>query len=116
MQYFDFRRLIEKYSEEFVYVTTTEEGSYVGGKWQSGTPTEEKKTGAILSFSLTKVYQSGGFLTQQDRVLYSFEPLSLNAKVIYEGNKYNVEADNYLGNEKFTGFYVYLLKWVSIVG
>lgn len=113
-QYFDFKRLIEKYSDEFIYREESN-GSYVGGIWQGGKAVETTKTGAILSYSLTKIYQSGGVLTQQDRVLYSYEPLNLNAKVIYEGNKYNIESNEYLGNEKFTGFFVYSLKWVSVV-
>lgn len=111
-QYFDFYRLIEKYSDEYIYQEESN-GSYVGGIWQGGNATETKKTGAILSYSLNKIYQSGGVLNQQDRVLYSYEPLSLNAKVIYEGNKYNIESNEYAGNEKFTGFFVYSLKWVS---
>lgn len=111
MQYFNFKRLIDKYSSEYVY--RTEEGSYVGGKWQNGTSKDVKKTGAILSFSMKKIYQSGGYLTQQDRALYSYEPLDLKGKVLFEGNEYNIEEDSYKGNEKFTGFYVYVLKWVS---
>lgn len=115
MQYFDFNRLITKYSAPFT-LKTPSEGSYVSGHYVEGGETEETRTGAIIALSETKVYQSGGYLTTQDRHLYSLTPIEgalEGCKVVFDGNTYSVEEDAQNGNERFTGVYSYVLKWVS---
>lgn len=115
MQYYDFKRLITKYSSEFT-LKCPSNGSYVGGHYVIGGETEKTLTGAIFGFSMTKVYQSGGYLTQQDRHLYTLTPIEHaldGCKVVFDNNIYSIEADAQNGNERFTGVYSYVLKWVS---
>lgn len=115
MQYFDFNRLISKYSSSFT-LKTPSGGSYVGGQYQTNGYTEKELTGAIMSFSMNKVYQSGGYLKTQDRHLYMLSPIKdalEGATVLFNGNTYSIEADSESGNERFTGVYSYVLKWVS---
>lgn len=117
MAYFNFERLITKYSADFTFVTSGE-GRYVSGVWQPGTEERTELSGAIIALTETKLYQSGGTLTAQDRVLYMLEPLEKpleGAKVEFEGAVYRVEEDQAKGNEKFTGVYAYTLKRVSAV-
>ena len=58
MQYFNFRRLITKYMCNFT-LKKPSKGSYVGGQYQQGSIEEIELTGAILSMTATKLYQSG---------------------------------------------------------
>lgn len=115
MQYFDFSRLITKYSASFI-LKMPSKGSYVGGHYVNGGETSETRSGAIIAFSETKIYQSGGFLTTQDRHLYTLTPIEgalEGCKVFYDGNVYSIEEDAQKGNERFTGVYSYVLKWVK---
>lgn len=115
MSYFDFNRLIAKYSSPFT-LKIPSTGSYVGGQYQTNGYTEKTITGAIVAFSMRKVYQSGGYFKSQDRHLYITEPIKdalEGCKVIFDGNEYSIEEDSESGNERFTGVYSYVLKWVS---
>ena len=121
MQYYHFERLIKKYSSEFTAIipaqgSYSDDGEYVKGK--------EKKIslyGAILDISERKLYNSinginarGGTLTTKDKQLYMTDELTENlvgAKVIYNGNVYNVESE--VEDFKFTGFCSYNLTYVS---
>lgn len=112
MQYFNFHRLISKYSAEFT-LRTPSEGFYVGGQYQSGGYTEKTLTGAIMSLPMRKVYQSGGYLTSQDRHLYTETPIESaleGSKIVFDGNVYSIEEDTENGNERFTGVYSYVLR------
>lgn len=115
MQYFNFRRLINKYMCNFT-LKKPSKGSYVGGQYQQGSIEEIELTGAILSTTATKAYQSGGYYKKQDKRLYTLEPIegSLDGcKVVYNNNEYSIEEDYQQGNEQFTGVSSYVLRWVS---
>jgi hypothetical protein len=111
MSYFDFKRLINKYSSSFT-LKVPSEGSFVGGQYEV-TYTEKELTGAILGFSMRKIYQSGGYLTSQDRHLFIEQPVEhalSGALVVFNGNVYSIEEDSENGNERFTGVYSYVLR------
>lgn len=115
MQRFNFNRLITKNASEFT-LKQPQEGSYVGGQYQSGGFTEKVLSGAIMPISATKLYQSGGYLTRKDKRLYTLEPIegSLDGcKVLFDNNEYSIEEDTQNGNERFTGVSSYILRWVS---
>ena len=113
-QNFDFRRLVEKYSSEFV-AQIPSEGYYNDmGRYVEGSVTEKTLYGAIISHRENKIFKSGGTITAQDRALYMLEPLENSlqgAKVVYEGNCYSIGS--MLENAKFTGVWAYNLQYVS---
>lgn len=114
MPYFNFERLIEKYSCEFTAIVNFE-GKYDDkGDWVNGESREIPMTGAIIGFKESKVFRSEGTLTAKDKHLFMLKPFDnswKNVAVIYKGEKYNVEAET--DNADFTGFYSYVLKYVS---
>lgn len=113
-QYFNFRRLIEKYSSDFI-AEIPPEGFYDdGGDWVIGTPKKFKLRGAIISHRESKIFKSEGALTGQDRALYMLEPIDnaiQMAKIIFENRVYSI--GDLLENSKFTGVWAYTLKFVS---
>lgn len=114
MQYYDFSRLIGKYSTEYTLITPTE-GSWQGGHYVNGGEVKETRTGAIIALPLNKIQQSGGYYTAQDRNLYSTTPIEgalTGCKVLHDRNIYSIETDAQNGNERFTGVYSYVLKRV----
>lgn len=114
MTYFNFSRLIKKYESEFTALTLTEAKLNDLGDFVKGVKTETILQGAIISFAENKVHRSEGKLTTNDKRLFTTEPIDKalhGAKVIYEGNVYNIEVST--SNSKFTGVYSYLLKWTS---
>lgn len=117
MGYFNFARLVKKYSRPFTLITHAQ-GGYVGGVYQSGEETRTEYSGAIISMTENKLYQMGGTYTSQDRHLYMLEPLGnalKGAQVEFDGDVYNVEENRSKGNEAFTDVFSYTLKWVSAV-
>lgn len=115
MAIYNFKRLIDKYSVNFTLVTTSA-GSYDGGKYVDGSETETPLSGAIVSTSSGKIYQSGGALTTKDKQLYmktKIEQSLTNAKVRYGNNEYKIEQDMDYGD--YADAYVYTLKWVSLI-
>ena len=114
MQYFNFRRLIEKYKSEFSSITLLSGYWKDNGDWVDGETKEITLHGAIIKHRDSKIRNSNGTLTAQDRRLFTLEPIDKalqGGQVIYEGNVYSIE-DN-LENAKFTGVYSYTLKYVS---
>ena len=114
MQYFNFRRLIERYSNDFVAEIPSESYYDNFGEYQKGEPTSKKLRGAIISHLESKIFRSEGALTGQDRVLYMLEPLENAlqlAKIIHEDKVFSV-GDS-LNNSEFTGVWAYTLKYVS---
>lgn len=113
-QNFDFRRLVEKYSSDFV-AEIHSEGDYNDmGRWVDGSVKQITLNGAIISHQLSKVFKSGGTITQQDKALYMLEPLEnalQGAKIVYEGTYYSIGS--MLENSKFTGVWAYNLTFVS---
>ncbi len=111
MSYYNFKRLIAKYSSSFT-LKIPSEGSYVGGQYKVAY-SEKELTGAIVGFSMRKVYQSGGYLTSQDRHLFTETPIECalsGALVVFNGNEYSIEEDSENGNEQFIGVYSYVLR------
>ena len=116
MAYFNFKRLIEKYSREFVVKTKGEKTLNAAGDYVHGEPSEITLKGAIIGFAERKIFRTEGTLTEQDMALHMLEPLDnalLGARVDFEGNTYRIETQKGKGNAIFTGVYSYTLKYVS---
>lgn len=115
MQYYNFERLIKKYSREFTATYKTSGGGYDDkGDYISGEVVKETLTGAIINFKESKIYRAEGTLTTQDKRLFMLQPLKgalIGATVIDNGNKYRIEEEN--ENAIYTGVYAYVLRWVS---
>lgn len=115
-QYFNFSRLIKKYESDFSAITQT--NGYRdydnGGEWVAGETLKTSLKGAIFSQSENKIFRSEGALTEKDKQLVTLFPIDEKlhgARIIYEGNEYKIM--NCVENAKFTGVYVYTLKYVS---
>ena len=113
-QYFNFARLITKYSRPLTAEIPTE-GSYDNkGDYVAGTPTKVTFTGAVIAHRQNKIFRSEGTLTEQDRALYMLTPLEnalIGAIVTCDGKKYRISSE--LENATFTGVYAYTLKFQS---
>ena len=115
-QYFDFSRLIQKYSREFTVIKNGEKTLNEAGDWVYEEPTETKLYGAIIGFSENKVHRSEGTLSTMDKALHLLEPLDnalMGATVVFNGEKYRIETQKGKDNADFTGCYSYTLKWTS---
>lgn len=113
-RYFDFSRLIKKYSTAFEAITLTDGYYDECGDWIESTKEKTTVTGAIIAISERKIYQSNGTLTANDRQLYMEQPLDSKlqgCKVIYDGKVFSIEEST--ENAKFTGVYSYTLKYIS---
>lgn len=116
MAYFNFNRLINKYSREFTVLSETEGKYNAAGDYISSKPAEMVLSGAIIGFSENKVHRSEGTLTANDKVLHMSEPINdafLNGTVIFQGNKYRIETQKRKDNADFTGCCSYILKYCS---
>ena len=114
MAYFDFSRLINKYSTDFTVLTSTTGGYDEAGDWQAGEQTETKMHGAIISYKESKIFRAEGTLTANDKRLFLLQPIDsklIGATAIYNGRKYNIE--DCTENAQFTGVWAYTLKYVS---
>lgn len=114
MAYFNFQRLIEKYSDDFVAEVPSEGRYNDKGDFEKGTPERYELRGAIISHQELKVFRSEGTLSRQDRALYMLKPLENalhSAKIIHKGKVYSV-GDSLI-NSEFTGVWAYTLKYVS---
>lgn len=114
-QYFNFKRLIEKYSDDFVAVIPSEGGEWNAlGDWVAGEPKKVNLRGAIISHRESKIFKAGGTISEKDKALYMLSPLenSLHgAEVIHEGKRYSIGSE--LENSEFTGVWAYNLKYCS---
>lgn len=114
MAYFNFKRLIEKYSDDFVAELPSEGYYNNAGDFEKGAPKRYELRGAIIAHRELKVFRSEGTLSSQDRALFMLEPLENAlqlAKIIHKGKVYSV-GDS-LENSEFTGVWAYTLKYVS---
>lgn len=114
MAFYNFSRLINKYSSEFTAITLSTGYYDDSGDWVDGETKEITLHGAIIKHRDTKIFKSNGTLTEQDRALFTLEPIEKalqGSQVVYNGNVYSI-VDN-LENAKFTGVYKYTLKYVS---
>lgn len=115
MQYYHFERLIRKYSTTFTVIVPKGGGYDDSGDYQEDGTKRIKLQGAILSNRESKIFKSGGSLTEQDKVLYLFKPLENDlqgAEIIHNKNLYRI--GNKLENALFTGVFSYGLKFVSV--
>lgn len=114
MQYFNFSRLVNKYSSEFTAITLLsgyydDKGDYVDGE-----TVEVTKQGAIIGYTDKTIYKSNGTITEKDKCLLSLEQIAekfLDRDVIYDNNIYKILTTK--DNAKFTGVWKYTLKYVS---
>ncbi len=116
MAYFDFSRLIQKYSREFTVITKGEKTLNAVGEWEYGTSSETTLKGAIIGYAENKVHRSEGNLSTMDKALHMLEPIDnalMGATVIFNGDKYRIETQKGKDNAEFTGCYSYTLKYVS---
>lgn len=115
MQYFNFSRLINKYSCEFTAVIPAEGRYNDAGDWVSGEPQKTVMKGAIISMRESRVLRSEGVYTAQDRTLLMLEPVPdalKKAEIIHKGRKYSIGSE--LENSEYTGVWSYVLKFVSV--
>lgn len=109
---FDFTDLIEKYSVSYTLIIP-QKGGYVDGYYQAGAEERKEMEGAIVPYKESRIYQSGGSLTQEDRELYSMARLEFEKNLVVEhkGKKYKVESETDYSD--YADVYVYALKRVS---
>lgn len=114
MSYFNFARLVNRYSSEFKAITLLSGYYNKKGDWVDAETKEVTLSGAIIKHRDSKIYKSNGTLTAKDRALYMLEPISdklIGSQVVYENDVFSIE-DN-LENAKFTGVWKYTMKYVS---
>lgn len=113
-KYFNFDNLIKKYSTTFTAIFPADGYYDDSGDWVDGAETKQTMTGAIIAHRASKVFQSNGTLTQQDKALYVLNPLTnalKRARIVHNGKEYRIGDE--LENSEFTGVYCYTLKYVS---
>ncbi len=117
MAYFDFSRLIRKYSTDFTVITasSTGESKYDDmGELIKEEPKKITMNGAIISHKESKIFRAEGTLTANDKRLFMLQPIDgklIGATAVYNGRKYNIE--DCTENAQFTGVWAYTLKYVS---
>lgn len=114
MQYFNFKRLIQKYQSEFKAITLVDGQFNEKGDFVKGEKTEKVIYGAIISHKESRVLRADGLLSANDKRLFMLEPIEkalLGSKAVYDGRVYNIE--DCTQNAKFTGVWAYTLKYVS---
>ena len=116
MAYFNFQRLIQKYSREFTVILKGERTLNAAGDYVRGASTEITLYGAIIGYSESKQHRSEGTLTANDKALHMLEPIEnalIGATVIFDGEEYRIETQKGKSNAVFTGVYSYTLKYLS---
>lgn len=116
MSFYNFQRLIRKYSRDFTVVSKGKSTVNAAGDRVSGETTETTLSGAIIGYAERKIYRSEGNLSEKDKALHMLEPIDnalMGATVIFKGNKYSIQEQKGKDNAEFTGVYSYTLKWVS---
>ncbi len=118
MRYYNFDRLIDKYSSDFELLPEECSSYDSKGDLIKRKLPPVKMRGAIIGLSENKVYRSDGVLTARDKHLYTKESLGdiTGVKVIYGGDLYSVEEEPSVGNSPFTGAFCYVLKFISVFG
>lgn len=114
MQYFNFIRLVNKYSKEITVIIPVKSELNDSGDWVKGEPKKVTLFGAVIRHRENKVYRSGGTLTLDDCALYLTECPEfdlIGSKVICDDKVFNVESK--LDNSEFTGVWAFNLKYIS---
>ena len=115
MRYFNFDRLITKYSTEFIVRIPIEGGNAKYGTNKPKTFKNITMQGAIISHSETKIFRSEGTLSQQDKALYMLKPIDnalKGAELVHDNKVYRI--GDLLENSTFTGVWSYSLKYISV--
>ena len=113
-QYFNFRRLIEKYSVDFTAFISSKGEWNDKGEYVEGARSEKSLCGALIGHRESKIFRSEGTITGQDKALYMLEPLENSlqgAEIVHEGKRYSI--GELLTNAEFTGVWYYRLKYLS---
>lgn len=116
MAYFNFSRLIQKYTRPITVISKSGEIINDAGDYVDGEITKTTLYGAIIGFTESKIHRSEGTLTTMDKALHMLEPIDnalMGAKVVFKGNEYRIETQKGKDNAEFTGVYSYTLKYVS---
>ncbi len=114
MQYFNFSRLVNKYSKEITVIIPAEKILNDSGRWEYGEPQKVTIFGAVIRHRENKVYRSEGTFTADDFALYLTEEPNIKligSQVICDNKTFKVESA--LNNSEFTGVWAYNLKYVS---
>lgn len=110
---YNFNRLVKKYSND-ITVKTVGSGTYIAGRYEPGEMTTTIVRGAVIPYSTTKVYQSGGNIKTSDMQLYTLDPVKFdldNVRIEYKNRVYKVEQDS--DYTDFSDVYVYKLVYVE---
>ncbi len=122
---FEFKDLIDKYSVKFTIEYPSAPPSEVSGndledydllgnaiENNGGTPGVIIEEGALIPLPARVIYQSGGRLTEADRMLYSTNHNIPNkSKILYKGLTYHVESKT--PYEDYADFSQYTCKAVT---
>lgn len=118
MRSFEFSDLIERYTIPFMiqYAVVTDPNTIERdnlGKQLKAPPNEAVPAeGALLPLPQRTIYQSGGLLTESDRMLYSLDhDIPNKSKIFHEGITYHVESKT--PYRPYADFSTYTLKAVS---
>jgi hypothetical protein len=123
---FEFKRLIDKYSVSFsisypgspISGDNVNEYDDLGNPITPTAPSEQMPSnliGALLPIKQNVIYQSGGRLTEADRMLYTTNhDIPLKSKISYKGFVYSVESK--MPYEDVADFSSYVCKGVSSFG
>ena len=114
MQYFNFARLVQKYSSSFTVIIPGEKELNDSGDWVKSEPKEVELFGAIIGRGESKAFRSNGTLTEKDKRLFMLEPIDkalLGTQIQYEDDIFRIQSS--AENGKYTGVWAYVLKFVS---
>lgn len=114
MRYFNFNRLIKKYSKEITVIIPAKKTLNDSGDWVTEEPKKATLCGAVIRHRENKVYRSEGTITADDFALYLTNEPNIDligAEVICDKKKFKAEST--LNNSEFTGVWAFNLKYVS---
>ena len=89
---YNFNRLVNKYSND-ITVKFSGEGKYVNGRYVPGESSKTTVRGAVIPYSTSKIFQSGGNIKLTDMQLYTLDPVGFDldtVKIIYKDKKYTI--------------------------
>lgn len=110
---YNFTRLVNKYSNKLLLKTIAGSG-YIDGHYVEGIEMQTNIKGAVVPYSTSKIYQSGGNIKTSDMQLYTLEPLDIhldNTRIVYKNKTYKVEEDT--DYTMFSDVHIYRLIYVE---
>lgn len=114
MQYFNFIRLVKKYSKEITVITLSDGYFDDKGDWIKNEKPNHVMQGAVIRHRTHKVFNSSGVLTENDYALYLTEkPVFdlVGTTVIVDDQKFKVQSK--LDNSEFTGVWSFNIRYIS---